>query len=111
MERKQQIGQALTYAVRNGDLSTERNGIKIFIRDWVLWLLQLVPSWKFKLEQVPLSPPHYTYETGMAFIPELGEGRSLPQVYCTPMSSPEARREVLYSDDVIFSPGKRSLFQ
>ena len=116
-ERKQQIGLALGITVRNGDLLTERNRLKIFVRDWLLWLVQLVPSWKSALEQMPLSATQYVYEQGMAFVPELGGGVSLPQVYCCragmPTSSAKAEHEleVVYSDDVVFSPGKRGLFQ
>jgi hypothetical protein len=36
MELKQQIGQALANTVRNGDILTERNGIKLFLRNWAL---------------------------------------------------------------------------
>jgi hypothetical protein len=85
-ERKQQIGQALANTVRNGDLLNERNSIKLFLRDWILWLIQLVPSWKFKLEQMPPNPPRYTYEPGVAFLPGLSGGVSLPQIYCMPIS-------------------------
>jgi len=36
MERKQQIGQAVAYTVRNGDTLTERNGTKLSLRNWAL---------------------------------------------------------------------------
>jgi hypothetical protein len=112
MERKQQIGQAFAYTVRNGDLVNERNSLKLFIRDWVLWLIQLVPSFKFKLEQIPLRPPQCTYEPGMAFLPDLGGGASFPQIYCRPIpQTGKVVSDVIYSDDVIFAPEKRGLFQ
>ena len=118
LERKQQIGRALALTVRNGDLLTQRNGLMIFVRDWLLWLVQLAPSWKFALEQMPLSHTQYAYEQGMAFVPQLGGGGggvSLPQVYCCGLPTGSAKTghklEVVYSDDVLFAPAKQGLFQ
>jgi FAD binding domain len=112
MEHKQQMGQALAYTVRNGAIVSERNSVKIFVRDWILWLIQLVPSWKLKLEKLPLRPPQYTYEPGMAFLPDLGGGISFPQIYCNPIpQAGKAGAEVMYTDDAIFGPEKYGLFQ
>ena len=70
----------------------------------------MVLSWKFKLEQVPLSPLQYTYEAGMAFLPNIGGGISLPRRYCIPTSPAQTIHDVSYCNSVILAPEKRGLF-
>ncbi len=41
MERKQHVERALAYTVENGDLLTELNPVKIFMRDWRCGLCNL----------------------------------------------------------------------
>jgi hypothetical protein len=111
MEFKQQIGQAVAYTVRNGDIVNERKSVKIFVRDCVLRLIQLVLIWKLKLKKLLLGSPQYTYESGMAFLPSLGGGISFPQICCRPIpQAGDANVEVIYSDDAIFASEKRGLF-
>jgi hypothetical protein len=66
----------------------------------------LVLSWKFKLEQVPLNPLQYTYEAGMASLPNIGGGISFPQRYYIPTSPAQTIHDVSYHDGVIFAPEK-----
>ncbi len=48
-------------------------------------------------------------EKAMAFLPDLGGGANVPQVYC--VNTGDADEKVRSIDDVIFDSGKRSLFQ
>ena len=51
VERKQQLERSLATTIRNGEMVTEGNWLKIMVRDTMLWLIQLVPSWKRELEK------------------------------------------------------------
>ncbi|KIW16621.1 hypothetical protein PV08_03809 [Exophiala spinifera] len=127
LERKQQLDISIASTVANGELTTARNPIKVFVRDWILWFMQLIPSLRRKLELGPRSEGmvRYKYVDGMAFLPDLFGGRQLPQVYCravgiissssssssssTTSSRGETDRvgavgEVEFTDDVIFRP-------
>lgn len=130
-ERKQQLEKSLAATIENGRYVTEGNALKIFIRDWYLWTLQLVPSWKHWLEmgQRREGMVQYTYQKGMtvSFLPDMGGGKCFPQVYCSPLGPPpssppphppkgkeqedKGRVEVHFTDDVIFAPSKKGLFQ
>ena len=107
LERKQQLDQSLASTVVNGNLTTARNSLKIFVRDWLLWLMQLVPSWRHQLELGPRAGGlvRYKYTKGMAFLPDMGGGRCLPQVYCCPVyRSPEDNLEpVRFTDDILLN--------
>ncbi len=112
MERKQHVNQALAYTVRNGDIMTETSRVKIFIRNWYLWLMQITPSWKQQMERGIRPPaPRYTYEHGMAFLPEMDGGITLPQIYCVPLDPGNKDREVAFSDDFIYAAEKTGLIQ
>jgi 2-polyprenyl-6-methoxyphenol hydroxylase-like FAD-dependent oxidoreductase len=49
-ERKQQLERPLTATIQNGAYVTESDPWKVFVRDWYLWSIQLVPGWKRDLE-------------------------------------------------------------
>lgn len=106
-ERKQQLERSLAATVHNGRLVTERNVVKALIRDWVLWAIQLVPSWKREIEKGPRADgmTKYHYQPGLAFLP--GGGLSLPQAYAFNLLD----GTILFSDDMIFAPWKTGLFQ
>ncbi|KAK5275080.1 hypothetical protein LTR40_013684, partial [Exophiala xenobiotica] len=111
LERKQQLDRSIAATVANGELTTARSPIKIFVRDWILWFMQLVPSWRHKLRLGPRANGmgRYEYTEGMAFLPDLFGGRQLPQVYCRAVAgasgasgdAPEIG-EVQFTDDVIY---------
>ncbi|KIW97245.1 uncharacterized protein Z519_02637 [Cladophialophora bantiana CBS 173.52] len=107
LERKQQLDRSLAATVANGNLTTARNPMKIFLRDWVLWLMQLVPSWRHKLELGPRANgmQRYMFSSGMAFLPDLAGGCCLPQVYCCsiyPLTK-DAVAAVRFTDDVLLN--------
>lgn len=107
----------------NGDLTTARNPLKIFVRDWILWFMQLIPSLRRKLELGPRSNGmvRYKYVDGMAFLPDLFGGRQLPQVYCRAVGpSTTITRggkkcvdvaDVDFTDNVIFRPESSSFLR
>jgi len=115
-ERKQQLERSIAATVANGNRVCERNWLKILLRDTVLWLIQLVPSWKHWLELGPRQNGmvRYEFEPGMTFLPKMGGGACFPQVYCVPLHSSgfdEDVESVAFTDDVIFASHKRGLFQ
>ncbi len=119
LERKQQLERSLRSTVENGAYCTEGNRVKIFLRDWHLWLVQLVPSWKHWLEMGPRSEGMTKYDyvdgAGMPFLPQVGGGTCFPQVYCRDLNPSDKRREqggkLRFTDDVIFAEKKKRLFQ
>ncbi|PWI73105.1 monooxygenase [Purpureocillium lilacinum] len=113
LERKQQLESSLATTIRNGDMVNSRNPFKIFVRDWTLWFLQLLPGWKSWLELGPRidGPTTYKYEPGMAFIPELGGGVLFSQTYCVALGGQAEVPRVQFSDDAIFAKTKESPFQ
>src|SRR6266498_4460646 len=122
-ERKQQLEKSLGATVENGKYVTEGNRFKIFIRDWYLWMLQLIPSWKHWLEMGQRREGMVRYQSepgaGMAFLPEYGGGGCFPQVYCTALTTVAGKSkskedddlDIKFTDDVIFAPSKKALFQ
>ena len=119
VERKQQLEKSLAATVVNGDHICEANRLKCMVRDWYLWAIQLVPSWKRWLEMGPRSEGmiRYAYEEGVAFLPDYGGGFCFPQVYCVGLAEQQQqqrqteRQQVHFTDDVIFASHKRTLFQ
>lgn len=109
-ERKQQLDKSLATTVRNRNMVNSKNPLQNFVRDWGLWLVQLVPSWKQRLELGPRAdgPIRYNHSTGMPFLPELDGGSSFPQTYCRGLPQ---RSRVQFTDDVIFANGKNEIFQ
>ncbi len=53
----------------------------------------------------------YEYEPGMAFLPDLAGGSCFPQVYCLPLGAGKIEPRVEFTDDIIFAPEKKGLFQ
>lgn len=92
-----------------------RNQVGNFVRDWGLWVLQHIPSWKAWLEagQRRDGPMKYEYHPGMAFLPTLGGGVAFSQACCISLRHPtEVETPTVYfSDDVIFSKSKTKVFQ
>ncbi|KAE8156377.1 hypothetical protein BDV40DRAFT_281295 [Aspergillus tamarii] len=107
-ERKQQLEKSLATTIANGKFVCEANFGKILIRDWYLWLLQLFPSWKRRLQLGRRKDGliRYVHSEGMPFMPELNGGLSLPQVFCKDMTG-----KVFFTDDVIFRCKQKSIFR
>ncbi|RYN75632.1 hypothetical protein AA0120_g11999 [Alternaria tenuissima] len=115
-ERKQQLDHSLASTIENGAYVCETDPLKIFVRDWYLWGMQLVPSWKRWLEQGNRKEGLTRYEwqerENMAFLPGgSGGGKNFPQVYCVGVADKEEKKGVRFTDDVIFKQGKKGLFQ
>lgn len=88
---------------------TEDDPLKVFIREWYMWAIQLVPSWRRELKKGAraLGMTKYRYSPGLGFIGEMGGGLNLPQVYAYNFRT----QKVCFTDDLIFSTGKTGLFQ
>ncbi|KAJ5379427.1 hypothetical protein N7509_012546 [Penicillium cosmopolitanum] len=110
-ERGQQFQKSLNTTLRNGQLVSSTNTVQNFIRDWSLWIMQLIPPIKHQLELGPRSegPVRYTHSKGMPFLSHLHGGIAFPQTYCTELVDPD--NLVRFTDDVIFSKKKTKLFQ
>lgn len=107
-ERKQQFDTSLAVTVRNGEFVTNGNPIKAFVRDWMLWSVQLIPSWRRQLERGPRDAmTRYKHEKGLPFLPEYRGGLQLPQVFAWDL----AEDKVVFTDDLLFPVGKRGLLQ
>ncbi|KAJ5174374.1 uncharacterized protein N7482_000251 [Penicillium canariense] len=110
-ERKQQLEKSLASTIENGQFVTEKNTLKIFIRNAYLWFIQLIPSWRHEvsLGRRKEGLVRYEHSSGMPFLPEYNGGLCLPQVYCKSLASDQS--EVCFTDDVLFGPEKKGLFQ
>lgn len=108
LERKQQLQRSLASTIANGKFVSEANPLKIFLRSCYLLIMKLVPSWRRQLRLGPRKDGmvRYQFSPGMPFIPHLNGGLCLPQVYCKSSSG-----EVFFTDDIIFNPSKKGLFQ
>lgn len=109
LERKQQLERSLAATIQNGEYVTQSDPVKAFIRDWSLWLIQMVPSWRRELEKGPRAQGmiRYKHQAGLPFLPDGHGGTLLPQVYAWDFRSERVR----FSDDLIFAPDKTGLFQ
>lgn len=109
-ERKQQLTRSLSATIANGNFVTERNLLKIFLRDWYLYILSFLPSYQrgLRLGHRKEGMIRYEYVDGMPFVAGFGGGVCVPQVY---VSAWDRGAEVLFSDDILFSRGKKGLFQ
>ncbi|KAK5949621.1 hypothetical protein OHC33_009428 [Knufia fluminis] len=109
VERKQQLERSLAATIQNGDYVTQRDPVKVFIRDWSLWFMQLIPSWRRRLEQGPRVEGmiRYKHQAGLPFLADGHGGMLLPQVYAWD----QKRGRVMFSDDLIFASEKKGLFQ
>jgi len=110
-ERKQQLEKSLASTIENGRFVCESNPLKIMLRDIYLWIIQLVPSWRHELQlgRRKEGMVQYNHSERMPFLPELGGGLCLPQVYCRSIRREET--QIFFTDDVIFAQGKKALFQ
>ena len=103
-ERKDQITRVLKFTMERGAIFDESNPVKIFCRDWLLWLLQRTPIVKGIMNEEGKTLPEYKYNLGMSFLPIQG-GKTFSQVFLR-----QADGRLTFSDDLIFGQ-KRSLFQ
>jgi hypothetical protein len=112
-ERKQQLERSLAATIQNGAYVTESDPWKAFWRDWYIWALQLIPSWKRDLEKGPRKDGmiRYQYQPGMPFLPQYGGGVCFPQVYCAGLGGAPNAGRVAFTDDLIRGPTKEGLFQ
>jgi hypothetical protein len=112
MERKQQLERSLASTIENGNYCNEPSRLKAFIHNWSLWLIQLVPAWRYELELGPRKDgmTKYDYASGMPFLPKYGGGVSFPQVFAAAMDGP-APSLPLFTDDAIFAKEKKGIFQ
>lgn len=109
LERKQQLDHSLALTVANGSVCTERNPVRRFVRDWLIWILRFFPAGRKLLEQ-KRGLTEYRWTPGMPFLPRLGGGKCFPQVFCTPLEEVESVKP-RFTDDVIFASNKTGLFQ
>ena len=114
-ERKQQLDKSLDSTIENGAYVTEGNPLRIFLRDWYLWLLQLVPSWKhwLQLGNRREGMTRYRWEDGrgMAFMKDMAGGQNFVQVYAVQLKADGLKQSVSFTDDIIFAPRKQATFQ
>ena len=112
-ERKQQLERSLAATIENGEYVTEADPIKVMIRDWYLWALQQIPSWKRWLEKGARRDGmvRYEHQPGLAFLPDLGGGICFPQVYCRRIGEKQDSSNVMFTDDLIFARHKKGIFQ
>lgn len=111
-ERKQQLEFSLASTVRNGDMVNSKDPVKIIIRDWALWLVQLIPPIKRWIELGPQQNGRmkYKHHGEMPFVAQHSGGMLFSQTYCIGLGG-IANGNVCFTDDVIFAPGKKGLFQ
>jgi 2-polyprenyl-6-methoxyphenol hydroxylase-like FAD-dependent oxidoreductase len=116
-ERKQQLDHSLASTLENGSYVCKSNPWRVFVRDWWLWVVQFIPSWKRWFEQGNRREGLTRYEWvdggDMAFLPGVngGGGANFPQVYCVGVSEENEEQGVRFTDDVIFDGSKEGLFQ
>lgn len=89
---------------------TESNPVNIFLRDWSLFFMQFVPSWRrdLRLGRRKEGLVQYQYSPGLPFDPSHNGGICLPQVY---LKSADGSSDIFFSDDIIFGRRKKGLFQ
>ena len=113
-ERQQSLDHSLAATIENGNYVMEPDPTKILIRDWSLWAMQLILSWKHWLQLGSRREgiTDYKWEPGkeMAFIPNIRGGKNFPQVYCMQLGR-SGVRNLQFSDDIIFASSKKGLFQ
>ena len=109
MERKQQLERSLAATIQNGAYVTESDPIKVLMREWYMWAIQLVPAWKRELRKGARAQgmTKYRHGPGLAFVADEVGGLLLPQVYAFDFRS----NKVKFTDDLIFSASKKGIFQ
>ncbi len=108
-ERKQQLERSLAATIQNGAYVTESDPIKVLIREWYMWAIQLVPAWKRELRKGARAQgmTKYCHSPGLAFVADEVGGLLLPQVYAFNFRT----NKVEFTDDLIFSTGKKGVLQ
>lgn len=109
LERKQQLDRSLASTIVNGDYVTASDPIRILVRDWYMWFSQLLPSWRREIEKGPRAQGliRYRHRQGLPFLADGHGGLLFPQVYVWNFRT----NRVAFSDDLIFAPAKKGLFQ
>lgn len=109
LERKQQLDRSLASTIANGDYVNESNPFIVFAREWYMWFVQLIPSWRREIEKGPRAQGmiRYRHQRGLPFLPDGHGGMLFPQVYAWDFKSDR----VTFSDDLIFASQKKGLFQ
>ncbi|OZJ02001.1 hypothetical protein BZG36_04730, partial [Bifiguratus adelaidae] len=94
-ERKQQLDRSLNATVETVPSSP------------------MIPSVRRWLEQGArrFGMTRYTYQPGMEFIPKGASGLFLPQIYCLPLIANNDLNKMAFTDDIIFHPSKKCIFQ
>ncbi|KAL3447764.1 hypothetical protein BJX65DRAFT_307818 [Aspergillus insuetus] len=92
LERKQQFDKSLASTIRNGRFVTESNPLAILLRSCLLFIQNLVPSWRreLRLGRRAGGMVRYAHAEGMPFLPEYNGGLCLPQAYCKPVGGSRA---------------------
>ncbi|KAF2099872.1 FAD/NAD(P)-binding domain-containing protein [Rhizodiscina lignyota] len=112
LERKTDVKRALKYTILNGELLSEKDPWKIFKRDWTMWFMQLLPSWRRAMQRTNTEALTYEYGEGMAFMKEMDGGKAISQVFCRRIGADgKDSGDLMYTDDVIFQKDKAGLFQ
>ncbi|KAJ5564452.1 hypothetical protein N7513_000694 [Penicillium frequentans] len=112
VERKQQLERSLAATIANGKFVSESDPLKVLWRTVYFWFVHMVPSWRDDLRRGQRKDGMVRYEhtsDKLPFLPEYNGGVCLPQVYCKAVGDPHG--DVFFTDDVIFGPQKRGLFQ
>ncbi|KAK0118530.1 hypothetical protein ONS95_007420 [Cadophora gregata] len=112
-ERLQQLKRSLATTIDNGRLCTEGNTWRFVFMKLLLRFMQLIPPLNRKLEAGPRGQGmiRYKAEEGLPFLREFHGGISLPQVYCASLMSCSKELRVQFTDNVIFAPSKKGMFQ
>lgn len=95
---------------RSGMARLQSNPLKICLRDWSLYFMHFIPSWRrdLRLGRRKEGMVPYKYSPGLPFDPAHKGGTFLRQVYCKPVGM---SGDVFFSDDIIFGKEKKGLFQ
>ena len=112
IERKQQLERSLSSTIENAKFCNEPSPLKAWFRNWHLWAVQLVPSWKHNLELGGRREGMTTYQwtPGVHFLPLFEGGKSFPQVFSAPVAGP-APAIPSFTDDTVFATSKSGTFQ
>ncbi|KAH6690747.1 monooxygenase [Leptodontidium sp. MPI-SDFR-AT-0119] len=112
-ERQQQLKVSLAKTIENGKLCTQGNTWAFVFTKLMIRIMQMIPYMNRKLEAGPSRGGmiRYKAQEGLPFLGEFHGGRSLPQVYCAPVSMCVKGSGIRFTDDVIFGPNKRGMFQ
>jgi hypothetical protein len=111
-ERQQQLNDSLEKTIQNGKLCTEGNTWRFWSLKLLFSFMRMIPPLNRILEKGPRAKGmmRYEWQEGFPFLRNACGGRSLPQVFCAPVSSSK-NVEVGFTDDVIFRKDKRGIFQ